>query len=472
MTVSSIYTFQTVIDASQIKNQVLDFARHSDCCHRILVRGTPFVGRNAWKEVPLDIDNHFRIVRLPSPGTKAQLAEAIGKEVSAKFDFSKPLWDTVFYEGLQDGGSVLFLKAHHCIADGQGFVRNLLSYVAAIDPSKDKASLQYSAGRNMLATPPATPPRSPATPVVEAKSPDPAACPAASAAAAAAPAVAKKPRAAPLAPLMAIFLSLHFFLLYIVNFLSFLLSTKRSFSRPGRTAQKQVGWASDVSLEDVKEVKNALGVTVNDVLTACLGAAIEKYLADRGEMKDRGGFWFFIPTSLRRPDDWSVSNKTSGYILNVPLAKDDLVGAIRRFNKGMQTKKGSPEPLINFWSIHAGYLFPDFVPKIAKTVGFNRIHAVVTNVPGPSTPLPWAGEPIQEIVSFIPQAYANSLGCTIYTYRGKVAVSVMLDRDDSDRLFWGGAAQVIADGFAEVFGEVLEKVRRGEVPVGGKVKTA
>ncbi|KAJ3103867.1 hypothetical protein HDU97_009786 [Phlyctochytrium planicorne] len=460
MTVSSIYTFEKHVDPAQIRSQVNDFAQHTVCCYRVMEPGKGFFGRNKWREVPLNIDNHFRVVKLPSPGNKSQLAAALSEEVSAKFDFSKPLWDTVFYEGLEDGGCVLFLKAHHCIADGQGFVRNLLSYVASLDPTKDRSSLQYTAGRNMV-TPPATPTQPTKAEEAAQKPLKP---------------VKSKPAAKSpvemLTGLMtAIFLSIHFTLVYILNFLHFITSHKRSFTRASRTANKQVGWSSNVSLDDVKLIKNTFGVTVNDVLTGTLAAAIEGYLSDRGGVKDPDGFWFFIPTSLRHPDDWSVSNKSSGYVLNVPLANGDAVAGIRRFNKRMKAKKGNPEPIFNFVSMDAGYTFPQFVPKLAKTIGFNKIHAVVTNVPGPSEPLPWAGHPIKEIISFIPQAYPNSLGCAIYTYRNQVSLSVMIDKDDNDLLFATGAAQAIVEEFESIFAELLVAAKNaGSVGANGEVK--
>ncbi|KAJ3192617.1 hypothetical protein HK101_006230 [Irineochytrium annulatum] len=464
MTVASIYTFKTRIDPAQIRKQVADFAKHTECCTRVVDFGKGIFGRNKWREVEMNIDDHFRVITVPAPGTQAQLAKLLGEEVSAPFDFSKPLWDTTFFDGLEDGGCVLFLKAHHAIADGQGFVRNLLAYVASLDPSKDRSALQYKAGKN------ATPTASPVPAAGELKKDSP---PSAIDDVKAAKLVAqKKPQAITLqtvkATVQMILIQIYFLWLYIVNLLAFLVSYKRSFSRNKLTSQKQVGWSSTVLLDDVKIVKNALGVTVNDVLTSSLATAIERFLSKRGGVKDPNGFWFFIPTSLRQPDDWSVSNKTSGYVLHVPLSQGDTVRGIKKFNQGMKVKKGNPEAMINFYGVLWGYIYPQFVPRLFQTVGFNRIHAVVTNVPGPMEAIPWAGESIQEIVSFIPQAFPNSLGCTIYTYRGKVSLSVMLDLDDGDMHFSQGSAQAIVEEFEEVFAELKRGVEEGTV--GGAVK--
>src|SRR5205823_5981168 len=44
---------------------------------------------------------------------------------------------------------------------------------------------------------------------------------------------------------------------------------------------------SSIPLDDVKELKNALGATVNDIILALSAAALRRYLQDRGELPAR-----------------------------------------------------------------------------------------------------------------------------------------------------------------------------------------
>jgi hypothetical protein len=77
-------------------------------------------------------------------------------------------------------------------------------------------------------------------------------------------------------------------------------------------------------------------------------------------------------------------------------------------------------------------------------------HTVLTNVPGPVDKIQWAGEEVDEIVATIPQpGHPNSLGASIYTYSGKVTLSVVGCRDDESKLWRNGNMQEICECFED-----------------------
>ncbi len=84
----------------------------------------PFdLGHPIWLHEPkVDLTHHIQVVKLPKPGTQAQLTAAAAKQHAQLLDRSKPLWQFTVFEGLKDGGVALHTKMHHAALDGKGAV--------------------------------------------------------------------------------------------------------------------------------------------------------------------------------------------------------------------------------------------------------------------------------------------------------------------------------------------------------------
>jgi diacylglycerol O-acyltransferase len=65
-----------------------------------------------------DLDQHVHFVRLPKPGTQAQLLEWVEQLHSQMLDRSRPLWDIHFIEGVQGRRVAIYCKIHHALVDG------------------------------------------------------------------------------------------------------------------------------------------------------------------------------------------------------------------------------------------------------------------------------------------------------------------------------------------------------------------
>src|SRR5438477_669511 len=65
-----------------------------------------------------DIEFHLRRAALPPPGGRRELADYVQRVHARPLDRSKPLWETYFIEGLEDGLVAVLSKVHHAMIDG------------------------------------------------------------------------------------------------------------------------------------------------------------------------------------------------------------------------------------------------------------------------------------------------------------------------------------------------------------------
>jgi diacylglycerol O-acyltransferase / wax synthase len=94
-----------------------------------------------------EISNHISRAALPAPGGDTQLCDWIADFYSHKLDRTRPLWEMVLLEGLEEGRWALAQKTHHCLADGVGAVgvSELLLDDQACPPGDDRRHMPRSA---------------------------------------------------------------------------------------------------------------------------------------------------------------------------------------------------------------------------------------------------------------------------------------------------------------------------------------
>lgn len=72
-----------------------------------------------WREhCDVDLTYHIRPWRLPGPGGRRELEEAVGQIAGTPLDRSRPLWEMYFVEGLAGKRIAVVFKSHHALADG------------------------------------------------------------------------------------------------------------------------------------------------------------------------------------------------------------------------------------------------------------------------------------------------------------------------------------------------------------------
>lgn len=104
-----------------------------------------------WRDAFVDIGYHLRRVALAEPRNERALFDYAAEFASDPLDRSRPLWQFVLVEGLDDGRAALLQKMHHTITDGVGGLRISLVLLDPIDgrpPPEERLSGPPPLGEN------------------------------------------------------------------------------------------------------------------------------------------------------------------------------------------------------------------------------------------------------------------------------------------------------------------------------------
>ena len=80
-----------------------------------------------------DLDFHIRHIAVPAPGDRYQLADLVARLHSRPLDRAKPLWELYVIEGLDTGLVAHYTKIHHACIDGVTGTE-ILTTVLDVDP--------------------------------------------------------------------------------------------------------------------------------------------------------------------------------------------------------------------------------------------------------------------------------------------------------------------------------------------------
>jgi WS/DGAT/MGAT family acyltransferase len=371
-------------------------------------------GRPVWVDDPsFNLDYHVRHTALPAPGTWEQLQELTARIFSQQLDRSKPLWEMWLIEGLEDNRFALITKTHHSLIDGIAGV-DLATVLFDISPEPPPIS---NSGRAW------TPHDEPGTPQLVA----------AGMVGAVRTGVALVERA-----------------------FSALAHPDRAFAQ-AREAAEGIGeiiWAGlnpapetplnvpigphrrfvavQAGLDDFKEVKNAFGGTVNDVVLAVVAGALREFLISRGRRVEGVEMRALVPVSVRTEDEHSEGGNRIVVMRGpLPVYISDPLNRLRFVSQAMAGLKESKQALGAEVISGAQSFAPPTILAQASRLNFSTrlFNLIVTNVPGPQFPLYVLGrEMLQAIpVAFLPQNHA--LAIAIMSYNGQLNFGLLGDFD-------------------------------------------
>ncbi|MEB3906254.1 WS/DGAT domain-containing protein [Mycobacterium ulcerans] len=195
---------------------------------------------------------------------------------------------------------------------------------------------------------------------------------------------------------------------------------------------------ASVPLADVKAVKNAMGVTVNDVVLALSAGVLRRRLAAAGDLPTEP-LLAMVPVSVRTPEQaGTFGNRVSTMIVPLPTDEPDARRRVARVNDVMRSAKQRHRAIPATLMQDANqFIPPALLARASRVVGqlsvsdplAPPVNVVVSNVPGSPTPLYLAGARLQAQfpVSIVIDGVGVNL--TVLSYRDSLDIGVIADRD-------------------------------------------
>jgi diacylglycerol O-acyltransferase / wax synthase len=355
-----------------------------------------------------DLDFHLRRSAIPAPGGRRQLERAVGRVLSRPLDPSKPLWELYVFEGLEHGCTAVLLKLHHALADGIG---SMLIASVLFDMEPDTPT-------GLAATPPwePAPPPSPADLIREAA------------------------EDLVLHPLQAMGRAVEAPTLAWAD-ISEIVAGIRHLAGMGAPPRGPfdvgVGPArrfatADAPFARIRDVKDALGGTVNDVVLAAVAGGLHALLTARGEPTRGRSLRIMVPVSVRsRAEAGDVGNRVAPAFVDVPVGKMAPATRVKRIRQATRALKESGVAVSADSIIGLGaYAPPALHATAARLVSRGRwFNLVVSNIPAPQVPLYLAGARLLSSYPAMPlgESCALSIACT--SLGGTMAFGLTADWD-------------------------------------------
>jgi diacylglycerol O-acyltransferase / wax synthase len=384
-----------------------------------------------WIDDPdFDLDFHVRELALPTPGSDKQLAEQVARLASRPLDRARPLWELYLIQGLPQSQVAVLTKIHHSVIDGISGAE-VMGLLLDLEPQ----------GRELPPAPPAEEERSPSELEM----------------------LARGVMGVPRYPLRA----LRSLPSAIPNIEETPFGTLPGAGTVGRLAsrlQRVVGSDGDrgprlnlrapktsfngrvsphrrfvfgqLSLDDVKAVKNVYGYTVNDVIVSICAGAVRRWLIEHDELPD-DPLVVQVPISVRTEEQMGTFGNRVG-ILSAPLYTNepDPVRRLQLTHEAMSGVKERHKALPAQLLQDSTEVLPPAVlaraMRVTNSLAASRKpiwNLVISNVPGPQVPMYFAGARITGLYPVSVILDGLGLNITLFSYCGQVDFGIVADRE-------------------------------------------
>jgi WS/DGAT/MGAT family acyltransferase len=326
----------------------------------------------------------------------------------APFDRSRPLWEAIVVEGLEDGRAVYLLKLHHSITDGQGTVQMLeILHGEAPEPGRARAL-------------PVPPPENITGTSMAIQSLLGAPRRALGGALGAGEHVLSEARQLVSRPSK------------VGDAVRYAQSLGRMLGPPPakgsvlleqRSTNRRYGMV-EVPLRDLRAAGKACGGTVNDAFLAGIVGGMRRYHERHGV--ELSGLTLAFPISLRKSDDPLGSNRFAGARILAPIDEPDPRERIRLI--GDRTRAAREEPALGFMDALSPLLsrVPSQLAALMTERVTRSIDLQASNIRGLDRVAYLAGARVERVYAF-GAAPGPAVMVTLMSYQGSCCIALTIN---------------------------------------------
>ncbi len=369
-----------------------------------------------WQEdADIDLDYHVRQAALPKPGRYRELFTLVSQLHSTLLDRSRPLWEAHLIEGLKDRQFAVYTKLHHATIDGVAGIRITEGScspdpdaVCELSPLSIEAHEIYKAEHRHARAADLDPSESELRAIAEF--------------------------------FKAQFETSTHVLSLIRNYTATWLGIGNGLAVPWRHVphtmiNSKVSGARRVvaqswSIDRVRAVSKAAGVTINDVVLAMCSGALRRYLAEQGELPEHS-LRALVPVSVRKEDDFDSPVAISYIIADLGTRHDDPVDRLETIVESTRAGK----EMLSELSPREASLYATLIQTplfIASMMGvadwFPPVSTVISNVPGPREQLYMNGASLLGVYPLSAVFHGFALNITFVSYHDNLDFGIVACR--------------------------------------------
>jgi diacylglycerol O-acyltransferase len=388
----------------------------------------------------VDLDAHLHRATLPAPADLQTLGRFVGDVGSKPLDRVRPLWELWLVDGLASGQVALVAKMHHSTlygAAGADMMAHLLDFGPEgreIEPPPAAREEEAPSAVSLMARAALNTARQPVR-VVQTVGGS-----------------AKR--------------------IGQIGGMVGRAVTKRSpvtlpFTAPkvdyinGRLTASREAAFTKVDFDHIKQVKDAFGTKVNDVVLAAVTQSLRTYLVKRDALPGKP-LVASVPMNIGA-GAVAGTDKISALLVPLPVLTEDPVDQLMEVAEFSRNSKGMIDALGTDSIGDVAELVPPLLvmggSKLYDGLGLSRLHPplqslVVSNMPGPPIPLYCAGARVDAVYPFGPLLPGAGLNITVLSNMGNLDVG-LLGCPDLVPDLWE-----IANGFPAAVATLLDAAKR------------